>query len=96
MLNFEFYNPTRILFGTDKIPELARHVPADARVLLLYGGASAQKTGTLDEVKAALGARAVRDRLRPRKVWVEGRTKAASEPETLVKSRSPTTLSSVR
>ena len=58
MLNFEFYNPTRILFGTDKIPELARHVPADARVLLLYGGASAQKTGTLDEVKAALGARA--------------------------------------
>ena len=59
MLNFEFYNPTRILFGTDKIPELARHVPADARVLLLYGGASAQKTGTLDEVKAALGARAV-------------------------------------
>ena len=59
MLNFEFYNPTRILFGTDKIPELARHVPADARVLLLYGGASAQKTGTLDEVKAALGARTV-------------------------------------
>ena len=59
MLNFEFYNPTCILFGTDKIPELARHVPADARVLLLYGGASAQKTGTLDEVKAALGARAV-------------------------------------
>ena len=35
MLNFEFYNPTRILFGTNKIPELARHVPADARVLLL-------------------------------------------------------------
>jgi NADP-dependent alcohol dehydrogenase len=59
MLNFEFYNPTLILFGTDKIPELARHVPADARVLLLYGGASAQKTGTLDEVKAALGARTV-------------------------------------
>ncbi|MBX9834603.1 MAG: iron-containing alcohol dehydrogenase [Burkholderiaceae bacterium] len=59
MLNFEFYNPTRILFGTNKIPELARHVPADARVLLLYGGASAQKTGTLDEVKAALGARTV-------------------------------------
>lgn len=59
MLNFEFYNPTRILFGTNKIPVLARHVPADARVLLLYGGASAQKTGTLDEVKAALGARTV-------------------------------------
>ena len=57
MLNFDFYNPTRILFGTDKIPELARWVPADARVLLLYGGGSAQKTGTLDQVKTALGER---------------------------------------
>ena len=57
MLNFDLYNPTRILFGTDKIPELARWVPADARVLLLYGGGSAQKTGTLDQVKAALGER---------------------------------------
>lgn len=59
MLNFDLYNPTRILFGTDKIPELTRWVPADARVLLLYGGGSAQKTGTLDEVKAALGERTV-------------------------------------
>ena len=57
MLNFDFYNPTRILCGTDKIPELARWVPADARVLLLYGGGSAQKTGTLDQVKTALGER---------------------------------------
>ena len=57
MLNFDFYNPTCILFGTDKIPELARWVPADARVLLLYGGGSAQKTGTLDQVKTALGER---------------------------------------
>ena len=59
MLNFDLYNPTRILFGTDKIPELTRWVPADARVLLLYGGGSAQKTGTLDQVKAALGERTV-------------------------------------
>lgn len=59
MLNFDLYNPTRILFGTDKIPELTRWVAADARVLLLYGGGSAQKTGTLDEVKAALGERTV-------------------------------------
>lgn len=59
MLNFEFYNPTRIVFGKDKVAELARLVPPDARVLVLYGGASARKTGTLDEVKAALGARTV-------------------------------------
>ncbi|MBT9494979.1 MAG: iron-containing alcohol dehydrogenase [Paucibacter sp.] len=59
MKNFEFYNPTRIVFGSGKVAELSRLVPADARVLVLYGGASAQKTGTLDEVKAALGDRAV-------------------------------------
>lgn len=61
MKNFEFYNPTRIVFGAGKVAELSRLVPADARVLVLYGGASAQKTGTLDEVKAALGARAVQE-----------------------------------
>jgi NADP-dependent alcohol dehydrogenase len=59
MLNFDFYNPTRIVFGPGKVAELSRLVPADARVLVLYGGASAQKTGTLDEVKAALGTRVV-------------------------------------
>ena len=64
MLNFEFYNPTRIVFGKDKVADLARLVPADARVLVLYGGASARTTGTLDEVKAALGARTVTERCR--------------------------------
>ena len=44
MLNFELHNPTRILFGTDKVAELDRWVPTHARVLLLYGGARAQKT----------------------------------------------------
>ena len=61
MLNFEFYNPTQIVFGAGKIATLSNFVPADARVLILYGGASAQKTGTLDEVKAALGSRVVHE-----------------------------------
>ena len=61
MLNFEFYNPTKIIFGPDKVAELAKLVPAAARVLILYGGASARKTGTLAEVKAALGARVVHE-----------------------------------
>ena len=59
MQNFQFYNPTRIVFGAGKVATLSALVPADARVLLLYGGASAKKTGTLDEVKAALGSRVV-------------------------------------
>ena len=61
MNNFEFYNPTKIVFGPDKVAELANLVPPAARVLILFGGASAQKTGTLDEVKAALGSRVVHE-----------------------------------
>jgi NADP-dependent alcohol dehydrogenase len=57
MQNFEFYNPTRIVFGNNTIAKLSDLVPVEARVLILYGGESARKNGTLDEVKAALGAR---------------------------------------
>ena len=59
MLNFDFYNPTQISFGQGSIAKLDRLVPADAKVMLLFGGQSAQRTGTLDEVKAALGGRKV-------------------------------------
>jgi NADP-dependent alcohol dehydrogenase len=59
MLNFEFYNPTRIVFGKDRIKVLDRLVPAEARILVLYGGGSVQKFGTLDKVRQALGSRMV-------------------------------------
>lgn len=58
MLNFDFYNPTQIVFGKDRIADLAKLVPAGAKVLILVGGASAEKTGTLAEVRLALGTRA--------------------------------------
>lgn len=54
MNNFTFHNPTRILFGQGRIVDIAREVPAAARVLITYGGGSVVKTGTLAEVKAAL------------------------------------------
>ena len=38
MFNFEFHNPTRIVFGKDRLKELNRLVPADAKVLILFGG----------------------------------------------------------
>ncbi len=59
MLNFDYYNPTRIIFGKDSIARLDELVPADARVLILFGGGSAERNGTLAEVEAALGARTV-------------------------------------
>lgn len=57
MLNFEFHNPTRIVFGKDRLKELDRLVPAEAKVLLLFGGGSVQRFGTLDKVRQALGDR---------------------------------------
>lgn len=57
MLNFDFHNPTQIVFGKDRIADIAKLVPADAKVLILVGGASAEKTGTLGEVRQALGER---------------------------------------
>ncbi len=61
MQNFTFHNPTKIVFGSDTIAQLNDLVPPDARVLVLYGGSSAQKNGTLAEVKAALGQRVVQE-----------------------------------
>jgi len=57
--NFNFYNPTRIAFGEGKIAELDQLVPKDAKVLVLFGGESARRTGTLGEVTQALGDRQV-------------------------------------
>ena len=59
MLNFDFYNPTHIAFGQGRIADLATLVPADARVLILLGGESARKNGTLDEVHHSLLLRGV-------------------------------------
>ena len=59
MLNFEFFNPTRIVFGQGTIARLDTLVASDARVLILLGGESARKNGTLAEVRAALGTREV-------------------------------------
>jgi len=57
MKNFDFYNPTHIAFGKDRLGDLASLVPAAAKVLILVGGASAEKTGTLAQVREALGTR---------------------------------------
>ena len=60
MNNFQYYNPVRIVFGEGQIKQLSELVPTDARVLITYGGGSAQRTGTLDEVKEALAASGTR------------------------------------
>ena len=59
MKNFDFYNPTHIVFGKDRLGELDKLVPKDANVLILYGGGSIKKFGTLQKVKANLKDRKV-------------------------------------
>lgn len=59
MNNFNFYNPTQIVFGKDRLGELNNLVPKNARVLVTYGGGSVKKFGTLDKVLKALEGREV-------------------------------------
>ena len=54
MNNFEFKNPTKIIFGKGTIEKLVNEIPNDAKVLLLYGGGSIKKNGIYDQVKTAL------------------------------------------
>ena len=61
MLNFNFYNPTRIIFGGDTIAKINDYVPTEAKVLMLFGGESARKNGTLAEVREALGTREIHE-----------------------------------
>ena len=54
MLNFSFHNPTKIHFGVGQIEAIKKEIPADAKVLVIYGGGSIKKNGIFDQVAAAL------------------------------------------
>ena len=59
MNNFEFKNPTKIIFGKNTIEKLENEIPIDAKVLLLYGGGSIKKNGIYNQVKTALASHKV-------------------------------------
>lgn len=54
MINFEYKNPTKILFGQGQIPKVALEIPQDAIVLMVYGGGSIKQNGIYEQVKDAL------------------------------------------
>jgi len=56
MLNFEFKNPTKIIFGKGEIQKLNKEIPKNSKVLLIYGGGSIKKNGIYSQVKSALSA----------------------------------------
>jgi NADP-dependent alcohol dehydrogenase len=59
MQNFDYYNPTHIVFGKDRLTELDGLVPKGSRVLVLYGGGSVKKFGTLEKVIQSLPGREI-------------------------------------
>ena len=54
MQNFEFCNPTRILFGKGQIAELSRLIDPKKKILLTFGGGSVKRNGVYDQVTRAL------------------------------------------
>ncbi|NHM02621.1 iron-containing alcohol dehydrogenase [Flavobacterium difficile] len=50
MLNFELYNPVNYVFGKGQTEKLASLIPANAKVLLAYGGGSIFKNGVHAQV----------------------------------------------
>ena len=61
MNNFTYHNPTRIHFGQGQIAKLSEEIPADAKVLITYGGGSIKKNGVLEQVHAALQGRSYQE-----------------------------------
>ena len=54
MNNFEFYCPTKVLFGKGTIAELPRLIDKSQKVLMIYGGGSIKRNGVYEQVKQAL------------------------------------------
>ena len=54
MLNFELYNPTKLVFGKGQIDKLASLIPENAKILLAYGGGSIFKNGIHEQVRKSL------------------------------------------
>ena len=54
MLNFELYNPTKLVFGKGQIEKLPTLIPEKSKILLAYGGGSIFKNGVHEQVRKSL------------------------------------------
>lgn len=54
MRDFDFHNPTRVVFGQGALVKLGKLTPRDGAVLLLYGGGSILRNGVHARVTEAL------------------------------------------
>ena len=54
MYNFEFQNPTKLIFGKGTIARIKDEIPAGTRLMLTFGGGSVRKNGVYEQVIDAL------------------------------------------
>ena len=54
MNNFEFQNPTRLIFGKGQIARLSQELPRDKKILVTFGGGSVKANGVYDKVMEAM------------------------------------------
>ncbi|MFI3259917.1 MAG: iron-containing alcohol dehydrogenase [Rikenellaceae bacterium] len=54
MYNFQFQNPTKIIFGRDQIKSLSSQLPKGKKIMVTMGGGSIKANGVYNQVKAAL------------------------------------------
>lgn len=50
MLNFELYNPTKLIFGQNQYHQLKKEIPENATILMTYGGGSIFENGVYNHV----------------------------------------------
>jgi len=59
MDNFAFQNPVKILFGRGQTAAIESEIPADARILMTFGGGSIKSNGVYEQAIKALAGRKV-------------------------------------
>lgn len=53
-MNFVYSNSTQILFGKGRIAGISKLIPADTKVMVVYGGGSIKKNGVYAQIQEAL------------------------------------------
>ncbi len=77
MKNFIHHNTTKILFGRDQISTIGNEIPKDKKIMIVYGGGSVKRNGTLKRVQ---------DSLKNHTVYAFGGVEANPHYETLMEA----------
>ena len=50
MLNFEFQNPTKLIFGKGSIAKIAKQFSHPTKIMLTFGGGSVKRNGVYNQI----------------------------------------------